>query len=245
MMTREEVRSELTYDFFFKVLLLGEAGTGKSSFQTRFIDGFFPTNTRSTLGFEFKYKRIRDSNGWSVKLQMFDTAGCEKFQSVTTNYYRGVHYIIVFYAVNNRKSFESLDRWFSRIEVHADDKVPVMLVGNKVDVDDRKVSYDEGDQVARKFNVPFYETSVLSGYNVNNSMCEVVTELVNQSVHNREDLLRILNTARLTKRLSVKTRRIILDFLGLKHKTPKSFGAIVNASVGEDTSPCRMFTCCN
>jgi len=125
-------------DLFFKFLLLGNSGTGKSSFQCRFVEGTFPSTIKTTIGFEFKFKTVQHQpTGKTVKLQVFDTAGSERYQAVTTNYYRGADAILLFYNVDSRKSFATLPRWFQRIADYAPEGTPVVLVGNKADVDEK------------------------------------------------------------------------------------------------------------
>lgn len=106
-------------------------------------------------------------NGKQVKLQIWDTAGQERFQSITANYYHGSHAIAIVYDITNRKSFENIGKWLSEVDRLANPQVCKFIIGNKVDIEDKRVvSYEEGKAVADKLGVPFLETSAKTALNV-------------------------------------------------------------------------------
>ena len=102
------------YDYIFKILLIGNSAVGKSSLLMRFADDIFTDNFLPTIGVDFKIRTI-ESSGSIVKLQMWDTAGQEKFKTITSAYYKGAHGIILTYDITDKKSFYDLQNWLSEV----------------------------------------------------------------------------------------------------------------------------------
>ncbi|XP_030221264.1 ras-related protein Rab-8B isoform X1 [Gadus morhua] len=138
-----------TYDYLFKLLLIGDSGVGKTCLLFRFSEDAFNTTFISTIGIDFKIRTI-ELNGKRVKLQIWDTAGQERFRTITTAYYRGAMGIMLVYDICNEKSFENIKNWIRNIEEHASSDVEKMILGNKCDISDRRqVSKDRGEKVSR------------------------------------------------------------------------------------------------
>ncbi len=113
-----------------------------------------------------------------VKLQIWDTAGQERFRTLTSSYYRGAHGIIIVYDVTDRDSFDNVRQWMHEIERFANPGVCKILVGNKCDMEEiRKVTTDEGAELARHFEIPFLETSAKNSINVEQSFITMSKEI--------------------------------------------------------------------
>lgn len=125
------------YDFMFKILLVGNSAVGKSSLLMRFADDIFTDNFLPTIGVDFKIRTI-ESSGSIVKLQMWDTAGQEKFKTITSAYYKGAHGVILTYDITDRKSFVDLQNWLSEIDKYSKENVVKILVGNKNDLESQR-----------------------------------------------------------------------------------------------------------
>ena len=97
-----------------KILILGDAGVGKTSLTSRFADDFFSMHYISTIGVDFKTKMIKIKNK-NVKYQVWDTAGQERFRSIAKAYYRGVSGILLAFSVTDRASFENIENWLVTI----------------------------------------------------------------------------------------------------------------------------------
>ena len=109
-------------------------------------------------------------DGQNIKLQIWDTAGQERFRTLTASYYRGAHGIIIVYDVTDRETFENVRQWMHEIDRFANDNVCKVLVGNKCDLDDkRKVSKEEGEELAKHYGIPYLETSAKSNICVEDS----------------------------------------------------------------------------
>merc|ERR1719198_1000349 len=115
------------YDHIFKILLIGDAGVGKSSILLRFTDDAFEEHLASTIGVDFKVKTVQ-LGGKTVKLTIWDTAGQERFRTLTSSYYRGCHGIIVVFDVNERETFDNLPHWLEELELYTTTKFASKLL---------------------------------------------------------------------------------------------------------------------
>lgn len=156
-------------DFTFKVVVVGNAGVGKSTLLLRLTKDEFKEGYISTIGVDFKvYKTVVD--GKSIKLQLWDTAGQERFANIASSYYRGADGIVYVYDICNENSFESIkDRWLKEVEFHLSKSNNCKLIlGNKCDaVDERAIDYERGEDLAKSLeDTSFFETSAREGSHV-------------------------------------------------------------------------------
>ncbi|KAI9022596.1 ras family-domain-containing protein [Hyaloraphidium curvatum] len=166
----------------FKILLIGDSGTGKSSLLLRFCDDAWlqPDEVAATIGVDFKVK-IVDVDSKKYKLTIWDTAGQERFRTLTSSYYRGAQGVILVYDVTSRATFEHLPTWFNELETYSSSKdVIKILVGNKTDKGDstREVTRKEGEAFARKMGTLFIEASAKTKNGVQEAFGEVVRKIV-------------------------------------------------------------------
>lgn len=101
-----------TYDYMFKVIVIGDSGVGKTNLILRFSDKNFNSNYVATIGVDFKIKTINIGDK-RVRLQLWDTAGQERFRTITETYYKGAHGIVLTYSIDDRKSFENISKIYS------------------------------------------------------------------------------------------------------------------------------------
>lgn len=154
------------YEYLFKFLVIGSAGTGKSSLLNNFIGNKFKEDRCHTIGVEFGSK-IVNIGGKSTKLQIWDTAGQERFRSVTRSYYRGAAGALLVYDITSRDSFNALSNWLRDARTLASPNIVILLVGNKKDLEDsREVTFTEASQFAQENELVFLETSAKTGENV-------------------------------------------------------------------------------
>ena len=135
------------------------------------------------LGIDFKIKIINLENKL-IKLQIWDTAGQERFRTITKTYYKGAHGIILTYDVTDPNSFKNIKNWIKQIESNAQAGVCKVLVGNKCDKPDRKISYEEGKNLAESFNMEFFETSAKNNQNINEVFNFLTKEILKTQVGN-------------------------------------------------------------
>jgi len=165
------------YDYLFKLLIIGDSGVGKSCLLLRFSDVVYSETYISTIGVDFKIRTVQ-IDGKTVKLQIWDTAGQEKFRTITSTYYRGAHGIAIVYDVTDQTSFNHIPQWLEEIERSARENVTKILVGNKSDITSRRVvETGTGKQFADKMGIPFLETSAKNSTNVTEAFISMATDI--------------------------------------------------------------------
>jgi small GTP-binding protein len=154
------MKNESSYDHIFKILLLGDSSVGKTCVLLRYSDDTFNDYHISTIGLDYRLKLVNVSPNTTVKLQLWDSAGQDRFKAITRNYYKGAHGIVLLYDVTSPASFSNIKNWISQIKDNTSDKVKMCIVGNKIDLpEERKVSYEEGVRLASEYNLKFFECS--------------------------------------------------------------------------------------
>ncbi|KAM7355472.1 RAS oncogene family member Rab19 [Cochliomyia hominivorax] len=171
--------SDESFDFLFKVVLIGDAGTGKTCIVERFKTGNFIERHGNTIGVDFSMKTI-NIEGKLVKLQIWDTAGQERFRTITQSYYRSANGVIIVYDITNRNSFCNLQKWIEEVRRYTASNVMLIVVGNKSDLDDeREVEFEEAQQMCQ--NVPevllVMETSAKENRNIDDAFVTLASEL--------------------------------------------------------------------
>ena len=166
-------------EIVYKVLLLGDSSVGKTCFLLRYCDKSFQDVHLSTIGLDYRLKSMTLKNNKNIKLQIWDTAGQDRFRAITKNYYKGANGIILIYDVTNMQTYENVKNWISQIKEEASPNVIIYLVGNKIDVPDeqRLIKAEDGQKIADEFNLPFKEASAKDGTNVNEIFQELLEEI--------------------------------------------------------------------
>lgn len=169
-------------DMQIKLLTIGDSAVGKTCLLLRYASDSFQTTFITTIGIDFKTKDV-SIDGKQVRLQIWDTAGQERFRTITTSYFNGAHGIMLVYDVCDRASFNSIRNWVDQIQQHADQNVNLLLVGNKCDLlrdsgaagGQSFVTKEEGEALAREYNVGFFETSAKEDINVDAAFMTLAT----------------------------------------------------------------------
>eukprot|EP01017_Pseudomicrothorax_dubius_P036446 TRINITY_DN5216_c0_g1_i3.p1 TRINITY_DN5216_c0_g1~~TRINITY_DN5216_c0_g1_i3.p1 ORF type:complete len:216 (-),score=48.70 TRINITY_DN5216_c0_g1_i3:125-772(-) len=154
-----DTKENAEYDFLFKIVLVGDSGVGKSCLLLRFADDSFNENYLATIGVDFRFKTIEIDQS-TVKLQMWDTAGQEKFRCITNAYYKGADAVVIVFDTNNRTSFENVSLWLDQVQEFASEEVEVILAGNKCDLQyTREVNVDEILEYSKANRLTYHEVS--------------------------------------------------------------------------------------
>ena len=161
----------------FKILLLGDTSVGKTCFLKRYTEDTFQDAYLSTIGFDFKFKMVTLKNGKQVKVQLWDTAGQERFRTIAKSYYKGAHGIILIYDVSNPKTYDNIKKWLAQIKEEASSKVCIILVANKIDHEERVVTEEQGEKLAKSFNLKIFESSAKENINVTEAFQEVIENI--------------------------------------------------------------------
>nr|XP_015192124.1 PREDICTED: ras-related protein Rab-11B-like [Lepisosteus oculatus] len=156
------------------VVLIGESGVGKSNLLSRFTKNEFNHDSRTTIGVEFSTRTVQ-INRLTIKAQIWDTAGLERYRAITSAYYRGAVGALLVYDISKHLTYESVERWLKELYDHADPHIVVMLVGNKTDLSSlRAVPTEEARDFAEKRGLLFMETSALESTNVETAFNNVL-----------------------------------------------------------------------
>uniref|UniRef100_A0A669PI10 small monomeric GTPase n=1 Tax=Phasianus colchicus TaxID=9054 RepID=A0A669PI10_PHACC len=159
----------ITNSSFFSVLI---------SLLLRFTDDTFDPELAATIGVDFKVKTI-SVDGNKAKLAIWDTAGQERFRTLTPSYYRGAQGVILVYDVTRRDTFVKLDNWLNELETYCTrNDIVKMLVGNKIDKENREVDRNEGLKFARKHSMLFIEASAKTCDGVQCAFEELVEKII-------------------------------------------------------------------
>lgn len=147
-----------------KITLIGDSGVGKSSIIGRFITGFFNEEMNSTLGLNYSQK-LYEKNGKKISLNLWDTAGQEKFRSLGNNFYKDSFIIIIVYDICNKASFQSIKEvWYPDIQRFGEKVNIIALVGNKKDkYEEEEVPEEEAKSYAKEIDANFFLVSANSG----------------------------------------------------------------------------------
>ena len=157
---------EQEYDYLFKVLLIGDSSVGKTSVLLRYVDDTFNPEFQTTIGVDFKISTFQ-LNGKVIKLQLWDTAGQDRFKNIVASYYRGAHGIILAFDITNSASFQNVNRWYEEAQNYLQKSVPKLLIGNKADLShQRAVRPEEAKELADRLGVQYIETSAKNSQNV-------------------------------------------------------------------------------
>ena len=172
--------STLKRMFEADIVTLGEGQVGKTSIIIRYIDNKFSPNYLATIGIDSKVKKMTLPNGEEIKVKMFDTAGQERFKSITANYIKKANGILFVYDITEESSFNNIQNWYKNLAENSNNKLPVVLIGNKSDLEDERViSKEEGKNLAKSFGIEnhFYETSCQSGQNIEEWINDLVLQI--------------------------------------------------------------------
>ena len=156
------------------IITLGNSSVGKTSLIQRYVDEIFE-DTFATIGFNTKFKTKILSNGEKLKVYFYDTSGQEKYNSLSFNYIKNCHGILLMYDISEKQSFLKIKDWLKNIYEHKDEDFPILLLGNKCDLEEkREVTKEEGDQLAKELKLNFYETSNKDNINIEKAITELI-----------------------------------------------------------------------
>ena len=172
-------KSDTYYDYSYKLIIIGNSGTGKSSLIKSAVSNDFKNDYQTTIAFEYSSLMIKINNDKTYKLQIWDTCGQEIYRSLISNFFRNASLAVVMYSITESKSFEALDEWVNELREQANSDIIIFLVGNKSDLEEERViSYEQGKQYAKDKNLNFFiETSAKIGNNAKEIFMEAAKQL--------------------------------------------------------------------
>lgn len=174
------------FDFLFKTIVVGDGAVGKTAITYYYATGKFKESYKMTIGVEFTIKQVMHK-GKQIKCQIWDTGGQEKFSNIRPLYYRGALGALIVFDVSLRESYDHLDKWVNEVLKNCMD-IPIIIVGNKIDIPDREVTKEEGQEYASKKSkeigrkIPYFETSAKTGETIKRVFEDLVKMMVSEAL---------------------------------------------------------------
>ena len=185
-------KSKYEASYSVKFIIVGDSSVGKSNILLRFSRNEFDSGHQATLGIEFANKHVIHNNV-DYLVQIWDTAGQENFRSVTRAYYKASAVAMVVYDITKEESFSHIQTWMKDCKELAPSTVLIALIGNKSDLEDQRViTKERGENLARENNMMFFETSALNGNGIENAFKKCI-EAVDKKIRNGDYNLSNLN----------------------------------------------------
>ncbi|XP_076009235.1 ras-related protein Rab-19-like [Genypterus blacodes] len=171
-----------SFDFLFKIILIGDSNVGKTCVVQNFKSGVFSERQQNTIGVDFTV-RTMDIKGKKIKMQVWDTAGQERFRTITQSYYRSAHGAMIAYDITRRSTFDSVKHWIQEVEIYGATNVALVLIGNKSDLESkRQVLFQEACSLAKDRGIlAALETSAKESQNVEEAFMIMAKELLTRN----------------------------------------------------------------
>jgi len=154
-------------------ILLGDSGSGKSCFYQRYFNNSY-SFWGSTIGMDKNIKLIKFDN-YIYKLIVWDTAGAERFKSFSINYLNKSNAVLLFFDVTDENSFDNINSWINSIKDNSND-IMIYLIGNKIDIPERKILKERAEELANSFNINYFEVSCRFNINISEVIFNMILE---------------------------------------------------------------------
>ena len=188
------------------IVTLGESTVGKSAYISTYVEGNYK-NTLPTIGFNINHKNIPLSNGENVKVIFEDTSGQERFHSLSLNFIRKANGAVLMYDITQKHTFDTVSNWCDQIWEYRQKDFPVILLGNKCDLEDeRQVQREEGEQIANEKGINFLETSNKNGINIKESVKVLVDMILKKKNSDSDEDIKSVKLDRKTLRKRKKKK---------------------------------------
>jgi len=160
-----------------KVVLLGESGVGKTSIVLQYVHKQFSPNLNPTIGASFLTKTLWVDQ-FKLKLQLWDTAGQQRFRSLAPMYYRGASVALLIYDVTSEESFIKAQSWVKELKSNIVDDIMLVVVGNQVDKEPRNVTPQLAEEYAKSIGGYCFDTSAKTGAGIDEMFLEIAKRLI-------------------------------------------------------------------
>ena len=179
----------MNYDQKCQLLIIGDSTVGKTSIITRFANGTFDSNYLATVGLDnFTKDEIIDNK--TIRIKIWDTAGQERYKSLTKGFFRNAEGVMLVYDVTNSETYENLKYWMQSIKNNLGEnmgEIPIIIIGNKIDCQEREVSVEEAENFWKDQGFPYFETSAKTRENIENTIKFLVKKVINVKEGNKDE----------------------------------------------------------
>jgi small GTP-binding protein len=164
-------------EYMYKIVLIGDWGVGKTNILSQYTRGEFILGSAGTIGVQFSTKVLQIDNA-VVKVQVWDTAGQDKYRAITSTYYRGAHGALAVYDITRADTFNRLENWLKELKEYVKDDCAIVIVGNKSDLPNlAEVKTEKAKNFAKENSYAFFETSALNASNINNAFDAAIQQI--------------------------------------------------------------------
>ena len=200
-----------------KIILVGESTVGKTSIITQYIENRFEEEHLITVVSDKFPKDFKTKNGETIKIEIWDTAGNEKFRAVNKIFMKNSKIAIIVYDITNENSFKNLNYWYEQVIGNNNkDEMVFAIAGNKSDLyEEQKVTSDEGQNYAKSINAIFGEISAMDHESVENFFDQIVNTYYDKIKKEEEEKIKKEQIKNIKKEKPKKT--------DIKNKEQKSF----------------------
>ena len=184
------------YDLSFKMIVIGDAGVGKSCLTTKAAKGVFDDTYSATVGFEFLTFNVK-LNDKVIKLQIWDTCGQEIYRSLISSFYRNASLAMMVYSIDSKESFIHIETWLKEVKLQSNPDIKIFLIGNKADLEEqREVKLEEAKQYKNENDIHYFcETSAKNGLNAQEVFIEAAKLLYKEHLKYKARANRVDNGA--------------------------------------------------
>ena len=192
----------MNYDDKCQLLIIGDSMVGKTSILSKYSSKTFNENYLATVGLDFFTKDELIDNKM-IRIKIWDTAGQERYKALTRCFFQKAQGVIIVFDVTKEKTFSSLQYWIESMnsQLYDDiDSIPVIIIGNKIDLPERKIQKETAEKYAKEKNFNYYETSAKNGDGIDIAIKELARKVINNGgKKNGKDNLRLSKVEKKSK----------------------------------------------
>lgn len=186
-----EDQNQVKYLDKFNIMVIGDEKVGKTTLLERYFKGKFNSERKKTVGVEYYHKDYTNNKKETYNIKFWDTAGQEKFRSVTKNYYQRAHGMIITMSVDYKTSFDNLLMWINSVKENSgNENLPIVICCNKIDLpeEEREVDLNEVSKVCTEEhkNIKMFFTSAKNGNNINESFEYIIEKVIKENTVNND-----------------------------------------------------------
>jgi small GTP-binding protein len=175
---RKSLIQNKMFEIHLKILTLGDSTVGKSSFINKFVRNTFEIDCTSNIGTDIQTRLIK-MDGKTINVSFYDTAGQEKYRSISLSLMRHADGILLMYDITKQSSFDNISQWMESIYENKGNNFPLILIGNKCDLEKKRIiTIEQGEKLGEKYGIEFMETSNKDGTNIDEASKALIKKIL-------------------------------------------------------------------